>query len=34
MDPPKRKGLLNREAQAKDRYEKARRRLLGLSTEG
>ncbi len=24
------KGLLNREARAKDRYERARRRLLGL----
>ncbi len=31
MDPPKLKGLLNREARAKERYDQARRRLLGLS---
>ncbi len=33
MEPPKLKGLLNREARAKERYEQARRRLLGLSEE-
>ncbi len=31
LDPPQLKGLLNREARAKDRYDAARRRLLGLS---
>lgn len=31
MEPPKLKGLLNREARAKERYETARRALLGLS---
>ena len=31
LDPPKLKGLLNREARAKERYDVARRRLLGLS---
>lgn len=31
LEPPKLKGLLNREARAKERYEAARRRLLGLS---
>jgi len=31
MEPPKLKGLLNREARAKERYDAARRRLLGLS---
>lgn len=31
LDPPKLKGLLNREARAKERYDAARRRLLGLS---
>ena len=31
MDPHKLKGLLNREAHAKERYDKARRKLLGLS---
>jgi hypothetical protein len=31
LEPPKLKGLLNREAHAKDRYDAARRRLLGLS---
>ena len=30
LEPPKLKGLLNREARAKERYDKARRRLLGL----
>lgn len=30
MEPPKLKGLLNREARAKDEYDAARRRLLGL----
>ena len=31
LDPPKLKGLLNREARAKERYDAARRRLLGIS---
>jgi hypothetical protein len=31
LEPPKLKGLLNREARAKERYDTARRRLLGLS---
>ena len=31
MEPPKLKGLLNREARAKERYDVARRRLLGIS---
>jgi len=31
FEPPKLKGLLNREARAKERYDGARRRLLGLS---
>jgi hypothetical protein len=31
MEPPKLKGLLNREARAKERYDAARRKLLGLS---
>lgn len=31
LPPPQLKGLLNREARAKERYEEARRRLLGLS---
>ena len=31
LEPPKLKGLLNREARSKDRYDQARRRLLGLS---
>jgi len=31
MEPPKLKGLLNREARAKERYDAARRRLFGLS---
>ncbi len=33
MDPPRLKGLLNREIRAKERYEEARRRLLGLTSE-
>jgi hypothetical protein len=32
-DPPSLKGLLNREARAKERYDRARRRLLGLPAE-
>ncbi len=32
-EPPALKGLLNREARAKERYDRARRRLLGLSAE-
>lgn len=31
MLPPQLKGLLNREARAKERYDEARRRLLGLT---
>ena len=31
LEPPKLKGLLNREARAKQRYDMARRQLLGLS---
>ena len=31
LEPPKLKGLLNREARAKERYDMARRRLLGIS---
>jgi hypothetical protein len=31
LDPPKLKGLLNREARSKERYDQARRELLGLS---
>jgi hypothetical protein len=34
MDPPRLKGLLNREARAKARYDEARLRLLGLAPEG
>jgi hypothetical protein len=30
MEPPRLKGLLNREARAKARYDEARLRLLGL----
>lgn len=33
LDPPKLKGLLNREIRAKERYERARRLLLGLPEE-
>jgi hypothetical protein len=32
MDPPKLKGLLNREARAKERYDAARLGLLGLDS--
>jgi hypothetical protein len=31
LEPPNLKGLLNREARAKERYDAARRKLLGLS---
>jgi len=31
LPPPQLKGLLNREALAKERYDDARRKLLGLS---
>jgi hypothetical protein len=31
LEPPKLKGLLNREARSKERYDRARRQLLGLS---
>ena len=31
LEPPKLKGLLNREARAWERYDVARKRLLGLS---
>ena len=31
LEPPKIKGLLNREARSKERYDQARRQLLGLS---
>ena len=30
-EPPKLKGLLNREARAWERYDEARKRLLGIS---
>jgi len=33
LEPPKLKALLNREAHAKERYDAARRVLLGLSDE-
>lgn len=33
IDPPRLKGLLNREVRAKEKYEKARRRLLGLEAD-
>ena len=32
LEPPKLKGLLNREARAKERYDAAREALLGLDT--
>ena len=32
LEPPKLKGLLNREAGAKERYDAAREALLGLDT--
>jgi hypothetical protein len=31
LEPPKLKGLLNREARAWERYDQARKRLLGIS---
>ncbi len=34
LEPPKLKALLNREARMKERYDRARRALLGLSDEG
>jgi hypothetical protein len=34
LDPPKLKGLLNREARAKERYDAARLALLGLGGPG
>ncbi len=34
LEPPKLKALLNREARMKERYDSARRALLGLSEEG
>ena len=33
LEPPKLKALLNREARAKERYDRARRMLLGLGEE-
>lgn len=33
LEPPKLKALLNREARTKERYDRARRALLGLSEE-
>jgi hypothetical protein len=33
IDPPRLKGLLNREIRAKEKYEEARRRLLGLGAD-
>ena len=33
LHPAKMKGLLNREARAKEQYDQARLRLLGLSSE-
>ena len=33
LDPPKLKALLNREARAKELYDRARRALLGLTEE-
>jgi len=33
LQPPRLKALLYREARAKERYEEARRRLLGLGLE-
>lgn len=31
VDPPRLKALLNREARSKERYDEARRHLLGIS---
>ena len=33
MEPPKLKGLLSREARAKDRYDSARLALLGIAEQ-
>ena len=33
IEPPRLKGLLNREVRAKEKYEEARRRLLGLEAD-
>ena len=33
LDPPRLKGLLNREARAKDAYDAARLRLLGIPAD-
>jgi uncharacterized protein YnzC (UPF0291/DUF896 family) len=33
LDPPKLKALLNREARMKERYDRARRALLGLTED-
>ena len=33
LPPPEIKGLLNREARAKEAYDRARRRLLGIESE-
>lgn len=33
LEPPKLKALLSREARTKERYDRARRALLGLSEE-
>ena len=33
LEPPKLKALLNREARTKERYDRTRRALLGLSEE-
>ncbi len=33
MEPPKLKGLLNREARAKERYDTARLALLGIAEQ-
>ncbi len=33
LEPPKLKALLNREARAKERYDRARRALLGLAED-
>ena len=33
LDPVRLKGLLNREARAKEKYDSARRRLLGIPEE-
>ena len=33
LEPPKLKALLNRETRAKERYDRARRALLGITEE-